>query len=70
MLTEAVRTNAQRQEQFQVSNGSMSEMESDLDSTDSDELVGLFRLHSMEPCLVTVKNTLCGRTPKPTSSAR
>ncbi len=31
----------------------MREMEFDWESTDSDEPVGLFGLHSMEPCLVT-----------------
>ncbi len=33
----------------------MPETESDWESTDLDEPVGLFRLHSTEPCLVTAK---------------
>ncbi len=54
-LTEAVRTDEQWQKQFQSSNRNVSEMESDPDVLDPDELVGLFGLHSTEPCLVTAK---------------
>ncbi len=41
----------QWQKQFQSRGESVPEMDSDLDLTDSDEPVGLFGLHSMEPCV-------------------
>ncbi len=45
----------QWQEMFQSCKQSMPETESDWDSSDSDEPVGLFVLHCSEPCLVTAK---------------
>ncbi len=72
-LTNAVRKDAQWQEQFQASDRNVSETEADLDLTDLDESVGLFGLHSMEPCLVTAKSYSVATptpTPTPTFSAR
>ncbi len=58
-LNSEVRADVQWQEKFQSRGECVpeteSDWESDLESSDSDELVGLFGLHTSELCLVTAK---------------
>ncbi len=54
-LTSEVQMDVQWQETFQSHGERVPETEFDWELTDSDELVGLFRLQSTEPCLVTAK---------------
>ncbi len=54
-LTDAVHADNKWQEQFQLSNRSATETESDPELTKLNEPVGLFGLYGTEPCLVTGK---------------
>ncbi len=65
-LNSEVQADVQWQETFQSRSERVPEMESgwesDWESSDLDEPVGLFGLHCLEPCLVRPKSTLCGHT--------